>query len=81
MAAVKDKDLISVTGRSPALTAAKATAGVLIVMALVLALWFARVPVLLAFAGLLLSIKPHEFFQRDGADLFCSVPIAMTTAA
>ena len=28
-----------------------------------------------------LSIKPHEFFQRDGADLFCSVPIAMTTAA
>jgi predicted PurR-regulated permease PerM len=56
MAAVKDKDLISVTGRSPALTAAKATAGVLIVMALVLALWFARVPVLLAFAGLLLSI-------------------------
>jgi molecular chaperone DnaJ len=28
-----------------------------------------------------LSIKPHEFFQRDGADLFCHVPIAMTTAA
>ena len=28
-----------------------------------------------------LSIKPHEFFQRDGADLFCRVPIAMTTAA
>jgi molecular chaperone DnaJ len=27
-----------------------------------------------------LSIKPHEFFQRDGADLFCRVPIAMTTA-
>jgi molecular chaperone DnaJ len=28
-----------------------------------------------------LSIKPHEFFQRDGADLFCRVPIAMTVAA
>jgi len=28
-----------------------------------------------------LSIKPHEFFQRDGADLFCRVPITMTTAA
>jgi predicted PurR-regulated permease PerM len=56
MAAPKGKELISVTGSSPALTAAKATAGVLIVIALVLALWFARVPVLLAFAGLLLSI-------------------------
>ncbi len=28
-----------------------------------------------------LSIKPHEFFQRDGADVFCRVPIAMTAAA
>ncbi len=28
-----------------------------------------------------LSIQPHEFFQRDGADLFCRVPVAMTTAA
>ncbi|KEG21219.1 molecular chaperone DnaJ [Bartonella bacilliformis] len=28
-----------------------------------------------------LSIKPHEFFQRDGADLHCRVPISMTTAA
>ncbi len=28
-----------------------------------------------------LTIKPHEFFQRDGADIFCKVPIAMTTAA
>ncbi len=28
-----------------------------------------------------LSIKPHEFFQRDGSDLFCKVPISMTTAA
>jgi molecular chaperone DnaJ len=28
-----------------------------------------------------LSITPHDFFQRDGADIFCRVPIAMTTAA
>ena len=28
-----------------------------------------------------LSIRPHEFFQRDGADLYCRVPISMTTAA
>ncbi len=28
-----------------------------------------------------LSIRPHEFFQRDGADLFCRVPVSMTTAA
>jgi molecular chaperone DnaJ len=28
-----------------------------------------------------LSLSSHEFFQRDGADLFCRVPIAMTTAA
>ncbi len=28
-----------------------------------------------------LSLKPHEFFQRDGADLFCSVPITMASAA
>ena len=28
-----------------------------------------------------LSLRPHEFFQRDGADLFCRVPIAMTAAA
>jgi molecular chaperone DnaJ len=27
-----------------------------------------------------LSIRPHEFFQRDGADLFCRVPISMTIA-
>jgi molecular chaperone DnaJ len=27
-----------------------------------------------------LSIKPHELFQRDGADLYCRVPISMTTA-
>ena len=27
------------------------------------------------------SIKPHDLFQRDGADLFCRVPISMTTAA
>ncbi|HXF53413.1 MAG TPA: molecular chaperone DnaJ [Hyphomicrobiaceae bacterium] len=28
-----------------------------------------------------LSIKPHAFFQRDGADIFCRVPISMVTAA
>lgn len=28
-----------------------------------------------------ISIKPHEFFQRDGADLFCRIPVSMTTAA
>jgi molecular chaperone DnaJ len=28
-----------------------------------------------------LSLKPHEFFQRDGADIFCRVPVSMTTAA
>jgi len=28
-----------------------------------------------------LSLAPHEFFQRDGADLFCRVPISMVTAA
>ncbi len=28
-----------------------------------------------------LSIKSHEFFQRDGADLFCKIPISMATAA
>ncbi|MFM9861930.1 molecular chaperone DnaJ [Pseudoxanthobacter sp. M-2] len=27
------------------------------------------------------SIKPHEFFQRDSADIYCRVPISMTTAA
>jgi molecular chaperone DnaJ len=28
-----------------------------------------------------LSVAPHPLFQRDGADLYCNVPIAMTTAA
>jgi molecular chaperone DnaJ len=28
-----------------------------------------------------LSIKPHGFFQRDGADVFCRVPISMVTAS
>ncbi len=28
-----------------------------------------------------LAIKPHEFFQRDGADIFCRVPLSMTKAA
>ena len=29
----------------------------------------------------MLSIKPHRIFKREGAHLYCSVPIAMTTAA
>ena len=28
-----------------------------------------------------LSVKPHRFFQREGADLHCRVPIPLTTAA
>ncbi|MDI3469506.1 MAG: Chaperone protein DnaJ [Pseudolabrys sp.] len=28
-----------------------------------------------------LSLAGHEFFQRDGADLYCRVPISMVTAA
>jgi molecular chaperone DnaJ len=28
-----------------------------------------------------LSIKPHAIFQREGADLYCRVPISMVTAA
>ena len=28
-----------------------------------------------------LSIRPHQFFQRDGADLYCRVPISMVQAA
>jgi molecular chaperone DnaJ len=28
-----------------------------------------------------LSIEPHAFFQRDGADLHCRVPISMVSAA
>ncbi|BBU61490.1 chaperone protein DnaJ [Methylosinus sp. C49] len=28
-----------------------------------------------------LSVKPHTFFQRDGADLYCRVPISMVRAA
>ena len=28
-----------------------------------------------------LSIKPHRFFQRDGANIYCRVPISMTQAA
>lgn len=28
-----------------------------------------------------LSIEPHPIFQRDGSDIFCRVPISMTTAA
>jgi molecular chaperone DnaJ len=28
-----------------------------------------------------LSVKPHDFFQREGADVFCRVPMSFTTAA
>jgi molecular chaperone DnaJ len=28
-----------------------------------------------------LSLQPHELYQRDGADLYCRVPISMVTAA
>lgn len=28
-----------------------------------------------------IAVKPHQFFQRDGADLFCRIPVSMTTAA
>lgn len=28
-----------------------------------------------------LQIKPHELFEREGSDIFCRVPIPMTTAA
>lgn len=27
------------------------------------------------------SIKPHKFFQRDGSDLYCNVPVSMAIAA
>jgi molecular chaperone DnaJ len=30
---------------------------------------------------IMVSIKPHKLFRRDGANLFCRVPISMTTAA
>ena len=28
-----------------------------------------------------LSVKPHDIFKRDGADIHCSIPIKMTVAA
>ena len=28
-----------------------------------------------------LSVKPHAFFQRDGADLYCRVPLSMVLAS
>jgi molecular chaperone DnaJ len=30
---------------------------------------------------LFLSVKPHQFFERDGADLYCRAPVPMTVAA
>lgn len=29
---------------------------------------------------ILIQVKPHKFFKRDNANLYCRVPIAMTTA-
>ncbi len=29
----------------------------------------------------LIAVKPHKFFERDGANLYCRVPIPMTTAS
>jgi molecular chaperone DnaJ len=28
-----------------------------------------------------ITVRPHDFFERDGADLHCSVPIGFVTAA
>ena len=28
-----------------------------------------------------INVKPHDFFEREGADLFCTVPIGFVTAA
>lgn len=28
-----------------------------------------------------IRVKPHEYFERDGSDLYCAVPISMTQAA
>jgi molecular chaperone DnaJ len=28
-----------------------------------------------------MSVKPHGFYKRDGADLYCTVPVSMVTAA
>lgn len=28
-----------------------------------------------------IHVKPHSIFRREGADLYCTVPVAMTTAA
>ena len=28
-----------------------------------------------------ITVKPHPFFQRDGADLYCRVPVSMSTVA
>jgi len=28
-----------------------------------------------------LSVRAHEFFEREGRDLYCSVPISFTQAA
>lgn len=30
---------------------------------------------------LFITVRPHEFFEREGHDIYCQVPISMTTAA
>jgi molecular chaperone DnaJ len=30
---------------------------------------------------LIISVRPHEFFRRDGNDIVCTVPITVTEAA
>jgi len=30
---------------------------------------------------LFISLKPHELFERDSANLYCRAPMTMTTAA
>lgn len=28
-----------------------------------------------------INVKPHEFFERDGSDLYCTVPVSIVTAS
>jgi molecular chaperone DnaJ len=28
-----------------------------------------------------INVRPHQFFERDGSDLYCTVPISVVTAA
>ena len=42
-----------------------------------------RVPMAVRQAHLyvVLEVKPHPFFEREGKDLYCSVPISFSQAA